>query len=177
VSSISHITFVCTGNAARSVMARAMFAQRAGPRFTTSGAGTLVVDGLPMSQRTRTALDRYGLADPDHRSRQLDEGEIARADLLVVMEPSHVHWVRRKHPDGAERTATLKRLVRDLPTTTGPLPTRIGALALGSVAVEPWEEVVDPAAGEQDVFDECASELDALVDSLVATMTNGTHPS
>ncbi|MDH4168394.1 MAG: hypothetical protein OEW42_02290 [Acidimicrobiia bacterium] len=122
-----HITFVCTGNAARSVMARAMFAHRAGGHFTTSGAGTLVVDGLPMSQRTRNALRGLGLADPDHRSRQLDEQQVAGADLLVVMEPSHVHWIRRKHPEGADRAATLKRLVRDLPTTDGPLPRRIQA--------------------------------------------------
>jgi len=36
--------------------------------------------------------------------------------------------------------------------------------------------VIDPAAGEQDVFDACAAELDQLVDALVRTMTNGHLP-
>ena len=36
------ICFLCTGNAARSVMARAMFADRA-PDYRAVGAGTLVL--------------------------------------------------------------------------------------------------------------------------------------
>ena len=136
-----------------------------------------MVDGLPMSQRTRTALGRFGLSDPDHRSRQLDQSAVDRADLLVVMEPSHVQWVRRKHPVGADRTGTLKRLVRDLPATSGSFVDRINALRLDAIEVEPWEEVIDPAAGEQDDFDACAAQLDHLVDELIATMTNGSHPA
>ena len=49
------VCFLCTGNAARSVMARAMFADRA-PGWSAVGAGTLVLEGLPMSRRTRIAL-------------------------------------------------------------------------------------------------------------------------
>lgn len=168
--SAPHITFVCTGNAARSVMARAMFAARTDDRYTCSGAGTLVVEGLPMSQRTRTALARLGLEAPDHRSRQLDEAAVDQADLLVVMEPSHVAWMRRRHPEGAARTGTLKRLVRCLPTSDGPLEDRLRMLSLERVEIEPWEEVVDPAAGEQDEFDRCAAELDGLVDGLITAL-------
>ena len=162
-----HIVFVCTGNAARSVMAKAMFAARADDRFTTSSAGTLVVDGLPMSQRTRNALAAHGLVDADHRSRQLTANHVDRSDLIVTMEPGHVEWVRRKLPAGAARTATLKRLVRDLPATSGPLADRIVGLDLDEVAVEAWEEVVDPAAGEQETFDLCAAELDILITALI----------
>ncbi|MGI9603537.1 MAG: hypothetical protein ACR2QE_16755 [Acidimicrobiales bacterium] len=173
MSDTPHITFVCTGNAARSVMARAMFAHRAGDSFSTSGAGTLVVDGLPMSQRTRNALGNFGLADPGHRSRQLDQEHIERSDLLVVMEPAHVQWMRRKHPDGADRTGTIKRLVRDLPATDGLLHERVQALSLATVEIEAWEEVIDPAAGEQPDFDACAAQLDQLVEELVTIMLAG----
>ena len=31
------------------------------------------------------------------------------------------------------------------------------------VEIEEWEEVVDPAAGDQDVFDRCAEELEGLI--------------
>ncbi len=158
------VCFVCTGNAARSVMARAMFADRA-PGYRAVGAGTLVVEGQPMSRRTRQALADHGLADPDHRSRQFGTDH-ETCDLIVVMEPSHVDWIRRHHPAAADRTASLPRLVRDL-GDRGPLGERVAALGLAGVVVEPWEEVVDPAGGEQPDFDACAAELDGLITTLV----------
>ena len=158
------ICFLCTGNAARSVMARAMFADRA-PGYRAVGAGTLVIEGLPMSSRTRNAMADLGLADPDHRSSQFGKGHVT-ADLVVAMEPSHVAWIRRHHPAVAARTATLPRLVRDLPPD-GPLVGRVASLGLSTVEVGTWEEVVDPASGEQADFDACAATLDDLVGRLV----------
>ena len=67
--------------------------------------------------------------------------------------------------------ATIKRLVRTLPGASGPtLAARLAALRLDEVELEDWEEVVDPAAGEQPVFDACADELDVLVDDLIRAL-------
>ena len=160
------VCFLCTGNAARSVMARAMFADRA-PDWSAVGAGTLVLEGLPMSQRTRIALAHHGLTDPDHRSRQFDSNH-ADVDLVVAMEPSHVAWIRRHYPGMAGRTASLPRLVKELPAGDGTdLADRLEAMTLAEVEVADWEEVVDPASGEQADFDACAAILDGLVDTLV----------
>ena len=103
-----HIVFLCTGNAARSVMATIMFRART-DRHSVSGSGTHVLPGHPMSVRTRTASSRLGLADPTHRSAQFDETDVRRAALIVAMAPEHVQWVRRVHPEAADRTVTLKR--------------------------------------------------------------------
>jgi protein-tyrosine-phosphatase len=149
-------------------MATLLFRERA-DGYVARGAGTHVVEGQPMSVRTRTALAALGVADRSHRSAQLWEVDARRADLIVAMAPEHVQWVRRTMPDLAARTATLKRLVRALPSVrdVGDLAARVAALDLASVDPEPWEEVVDPGGGEQDVFHRCAAELDVLVDQLV----------
>ena len=47
------------------------------------------------------------------------------------------------------------------------LAARVASLDLSSVEVGEWEEVVDPASGDQADFDECAATLDRLVDRLV----------
>jgi protein-tyrosine-phosphatase len=141
-------------------------------RMTVSGSGTHALPGHPMSVRTRTALHGLGLADPTHRSAQFDETDVKRSSLIVAMAPEHVKWVRRVHPDAADRTVTLKRLVRSLsPEDAGrSLRERVLALDLVSVEIEDWEEVVDPAGGEQPEFDACVAELDALVDQLIALL-------
>ena len=163
------VYFLCTGNAARSVMAATMLRALV-DTFDVRSGGTHTIEGLPMSVRTRTALARHGLRDNAHRSRQMGAADVARADLVVAMEPLHIDWMRRHYPDGAPITGTLRRLVRDLePSGAGDgagLGVRVAGLGLERLVAEPWEEVVDPASGDQDVFDRCADELVELVSSL-----------
>ena len=161
-----HLVALCTGNAARSVMAALMLSER-DPRFRVTGAGTHAIEGLPMSNRTRDALAGLGLADPGHRSRQLTAEHVADAVLVVAFEPNHVAYVRRLHPEAAERTATLPRLVRDLGPGPSDLADRVAALSLAEAELEPWEEVVDPAGGDADTFAACAAEVSSLIDALV----------
>jgi len=151
-------------------MATIMFRAR-DDRHSVSGSGTHALPGHPMSVRTRTALERLGLADPTHRSSQFDETDVRRASLIVAMAPEHVEWVRRVHPEAADRTVTLKRVVRVLATSPSradaALLDRVRTLDLAGLVIEEWEEVVDPAGGEQPDFDACAQEIDALVDQLI----------
>ncbi len=162
------VVALCTGNAARSVMAGALLADD--PNIVVATRGTHVVEGLPMSMRTRSALVALGVNDHSHRSRQLSSDDLRDADLIVAMAREHVQFVRRVHPQAAARTATLKRLARDLPAGAGPLAERVAALRLATVDLEHWEDVDDPAGGDEAVFHECADEIRKLLDQLAPAL-------
>jgi protein-tyrosine-phosphatase len=167
---VSHIVFVCTGNAARSVMAGAMWRQLA-PDWMVTTAGTHVIEGQPMSWRTQEAMARLGFAANGHRSHQLRGGDLVTADLVVGFELWHIEYIRRAHPIVATRTATLKRWCRELPASAGVLPARIASLQLAQARLEPWEEVDDPAGGDVEVVAACARQILDLVTTLAQLLT------
>lgn len=170
----SVITFVCTANVARSVMAACLLRDRLGddPGFEVRSAGTwLVLPGQPLSVRTRDALERHSLRDSWHRSRELSSDDAEASRLVLVMESAHVEWVRRQFPQARATTGTLKLVARELGGIDGPdLETRVAALGLGDHCAEEWEEVLDPGFGLQS-FDDCIDELAGLVDELAAALT------
>ena len=108
------VYLVCTGNAARSPIAAAMLrACDADRLLDVRSAGTWVIEGQPVGWRTREALAQFGLVDHRHRSRQFAAADAAAADLVVVMEPDHIAWIRANFPEIAGITGSLRRLARD----------------------------------------------------------------
>jgi protein-tyrosine-phosphatase len=137
-------------------------------------AGTHTVDGQPMGLRTRTALMGIPeLADESftrHRSRQVYEADIVRAELVVVMEADHVRFVRRTYPDAADRTAGIRRLCEDLPPAPPPRGERVAALKLADVPLSDTDDVIDPAGGDAEVYRACADELWTLCRRLITLL-------
>jgi protein-tyrosine phosphatase len=154
---------LCTGNAARSVMAGVAL-RSLRPDVAVDTAGTLAVDGMPMSWRTRGALDAVDLPHPRHASKQATRTHLDTADVVVAMAPEHVEWVRRNHPAASGRTATLHYLVERMQPVGSSVAERITELRLAARTLEPWEEVVDPGGGEAEDFVACAKCVVGLVE-------------
>lgn len=139
---------------------------------TVTSAGTHVVENQPMSRRTRAALDMLGVVPGHHRSHQLTAADVDRADLIVAMEGEHVRYVRRRHPQGAARTATICYLASELAAGPEPLRERVAALGLEDIAPEIQGDVADPAGAEEPEYVRCAQQLSALLESLAPRLSN-----
>jgi protein-tyrosine phosphatase len=163
------VLVLCTGNAARSVMAGVMLEAVGAPvRIVT--AGTHVVEHQPTSRRTRDALAATGLDSSAHRSRQLSDSDLDRATLVVAMAAEHVWYIRRRHPQAAARTATLRWLARHLPAGPEPLVTRVERLHLADRDPVAQGDVEDPAGGDEATYAACAAELTGLVAEFAARL-------
>ena len=171
------VASLCTGNAARSVMAGTMLEQLAaheGLALDVTTAGTHAVEGQPVSSRVRLAIQTLGEVDISelnrHRSHQLSIAGCASADLIVAMEADHVSYVRRNHPEAAARTATIRRLVGELPLEGDDVRGRIALSDLQSADLSADVDVLDPAGRDQPEYNECALEIWELCQSLVVLL-------
>jgi protein-tyrosine-phosphatase len=175
---MTELLVLCTGNAARSVMAGFMLDHLRGDGAVADlhivTAGTHTIDGQPMGLRTRSALstipELVGAAFGGHRSRQVYEKDLLRADLVVAMEADHVRFVRREVPEAADRTATIRRLCEDLPAGPPALAQRVAGLMLSDAPLSDDEDVIDPAGGDDATYVTCVVELWALCQKLVTLL-------
>ncbi len=175
---MTELLVLCTGNAARSVMAGFMLEHlkmdRPDLALHVVTAGTHTIDGQPMGLRTRSALSTIPeLAGADfksHRSRQVYGADLLRAELVVGMEADHVRYVRREFPDAADRTATLRRLCADLPPGPPTLRERVAARKLADLSLSDQEDVIDPAGGEEAAYVACVAELWVLCQQLITLL-------
>jgi protein-tyrosine-phosphatase len=176
---MTELLMLCTGNASRSVMAGFMLERLkegapSADELHIVTAGTHTIDGQPMGLRTKGALsgipEMAGVAFGRHRSRQVDEADLVRVDLVVAMEADHVRFVRRQFPEAAAHTATIRRLCVDLAPAPPPLAERVTGLKLADAELSDADDVIDPAGGDEAVYAACAAELWVLCQTLITLL-------
>ncbi len=128
------VVFVCTGNICRSptaeILTRHLLKGRLGgreaARFDVSSAGVQAVTGGPMHPMARAQLAPWGLDGPHSGrfvARQLRQGIVEDADLVLGASPRHRSAILEDFPELLDRTFSLRefaRLVAGVSTETLP---------------------------------------------------------
>lgn len=154
--SVKRILFVCTGNSCRSVMAQGLMrqalAQAGVDTVSVESAGTYAIVGMTPTRETQRVLWDAGIDCSAHRARSLAPEMIAEADLILVMEPSHLHETLRRAPDAKGKTHLLKTygLTADETVTNPHIP--------------------DPIGKPLEVYEVCFSEIREAVERVVKSL-------
>jgi protein-tyrosine phosphatase len=182
---MAEILVVCSGNICRSPIAegllRRALERRVGddaPRV--SSAGSIAADGGPATPSAVEAARELGIDIAGHRARRLS-ASLADADLIVCMAAEHRDAIAALAPSAADRTFTLKELVRLLErtplapdATPPPVAARIeeaARLRATGGSPNPFDEdVVDPLGMSEDTYRAVAWELDRWIERLVAAL-------
>ncbi len=130
------VLFVCTGNTCRSPLAAAALARELGADsglVEVTSAGTGAWDGEPATEYSIEVAAREGLDLKPHRSRRAGPALVRQADLVLVMERSHL------------------QAVKDL----GADPGRAFVLSEWPSPGEPELTVSDPFGGSIEAYEEC----------------------
>lgn len=150
------VLFLCLGNICRSPFA-ALLAER---RLRDRGVEAVEVAsaGLRASQAPVSPPDAvaaaapYGIDLAGHRARDVSAGEIAGADVIVVMEVAQVEQMRARFPEATDR-------VHLLPLYEPGAGRRHGA--------REGCNLLDPFGAGPDAFRHCYRRIDAAIDALV----------
>jgi protein-tyrosine phosphatase len=130
------VLFVCTGNTCRSPLAAAALARELGADsglVEVTSAGTAAWEGEPASEYSVEVAGRDGLDVSGHRSRRAGPAMLKQADLVLVMERSHLGALRGLGAD----------------------PGRTFVLSEWPPPGEPDLTVSDPFGGSIEAYEEC----------------------
>jgi protein-tyrosine phosphatase len=142
---VFRVLIVCTGNTCRSPMVAGALRRQLGPdtdRVVVESAGTAAWEGQPATEPTLRIAARDGVDLSEHRSRRLTRSLVREADLVLVMEPSHLSAVLALGADPARA-----HVISEWPTPG-----------------EPDLPLSDPYGGSAEAYEECWQRVTRHVD-------------
>ncbi len=101
------VLFVCYGNINRSAVAEAYARKRYADRIDVASAGIHQQEGRPADPTMVEVARKEALDLSDARSRHMSAEMIARADVILAMEMSHIEHVAKQFPEAKGKTFLL----------------------------------------------------------------------
>ncbi|WP_334170365.1 arsenate reductase/protein-tyrosine-phosphatase family protein [Sinomonas sp.] len=118
------ILAVCTGNICRSPLAERLLQSgldEAAPGvFAVTSAGVRALAGQPAHPRSAEIALRLGSSLDAFEARQLTQGHITEADLVLILAEDHRSPVLALSPSALKRTFTLREFARIVEILPGP---------------------------------------------------------
>lgn len=131
------ILFVCTGNTCRSPMAEALYNSITGKDAISAGLST-AYNGKA-SEHSVSVMAKRGIDISNHISKQLDFSMLEEADAIITMTETQRTMLLYSAPEFARKIFTIKE----------------------------WAgksgDVSDPFGRSEEVYEECAKELEELI--------------
>lgn len=158
------LLFVCKGNICRSPFAEAIARKHVSDGFPIScvSAGIDVRVSEPCPHETLAAAERFGIDLSGHRSRRIDEGLVAGADMILTMEAWQNRCLRKAFPEHRKKMFLLP-LFEENP------PGRPDAVHLLNIR--------DPYGRSLGEFIECFERIDACLKGILSGIHNaGVRP-
>jgi protein-tyrosine-phosphatase len=177
------VSFVCTGNRARSPLAEAFFRRRAATLpVAVSSFGTLKAGGQPALPEAVSIARAHGIDLTEHRAQPLRPGALRTADLVVGFEPIHI--VAAVEEGGADESRAF--LLLELPELLAVIrpPGGLSAIEQASYTIEEMRgrasrgarnaaSLADPYGAPPQAFAEIARVIDAVTGLLWAALFSG----
>ena len=112
-----NVLFVCTANISRSYLAERLFKHEVDKHrlddIAVSSSGILAIPGCSPDPKMVGYLETLGISPDGHQSRQLDEADVAWADMILVMEKSHYRRIESVWPDAIDKVALLAKYISE----------------------------------------------------------------
>ncbi|WP_062212898.1 arsenate reductase/protein-tyrosine-phosphatase family protein [Demequina oxidasica] len=174
MTSTARVLMVCTGNICRSPAMHYLAARNWAEAAEVSSAGTYAEIGMDVPSPMRRSASAAGLAIPRHQPTQLDEGLIARADLVLVATESHRRWIEGEFGTVPDHVFGLKQAAELASRAPAPHGETASARLANAAAVlraehnrerAPLRSLDDPWSRDQATYDRVYGEIaDALAE-------------
>jgi protein-tyrosine phosphatase len=101
----SDVLVVCVGNICRSPMAEALLRHRlVDPGVKVHSAGIGAVPGIPMDRLAQEVLRGHRVPVRPHAARRVDRELLRKAELILLMERSHLLSILQLAPEARGKT-------------------------------------------------------------------------
>lgn len=141
-----HVLVLCLGNICRSPYVEAYLRGRGGDLDLTVSSAGFIGPGRPPPPEAREAAARRSVDNREHVSELVSAAAVEKADLVLLVDPSHRSRLRRE---------------------AGAVPARV--LVLGDLDPEPVDSRVvrDPWGESREVYDQVFRRLDRCLEVLL----------